>query len=83
METDSYGEAKRFFELTDHQLHNLVYYCHFGAHVSAAPVARRLRSMAARNPQRQGLRFLGLSRNWLAPLVIVAGALLLLFGAYL
>jgi hypothetical protein len=34
-------------------------------------------------PQRQGLRFLGLSRNWLALLVIVAGALLLLFGAYL
>lgn len=50
MGTDSYGEAKRFFELSDHQLHNLVCYCHFGAHVSAATVARRLRSMAARNP---------------------------------
>ncbi len=31
-------------------------------------------------PPRQGLRFLGLSRNWLA--LLVAGALLLLFGAY-
>ena len=27
---DSYGEAKRFFELTDRQLHWLVCYCHYG-----------------------------------------------------
>lgn len=28
---DSYGEAKRFFELTDRQLHEVVCYCHVGA----------------------------------------------------
>jgi hypothetical protein len=49
MENDSYGEARRFFELSDHQLHDLVCFCHFGERVSAATVARRLRSMAARN----------------------------------
>lgn len=50
MENDSYGEAKRFFELSDHQLHDLVCFCHFGERVSTVTVARRLRSMAARNP---------------------------------
>ena len=40
---DSYGEAKRFFELTDHQLHRMVCYCHFGANVSAGTTARYVR----------------------------------------
>jgi len=34
-------------------------------------------------PRRQGLRFLGLSRNWPALMAIAAGALLLVFGGYL
>ena len=29
LRNDSYGEAKRFFELTDSQLHRIVCYCHF------------------------------------------------------
>ena len=49
MENDSYGEAKRFFELSDEQLHGLVCFCHYGERVSAATVARRLRKMANRN----------------------------------
>lgn len=50
MENDSYGEAKRFFELSDEQLHDLVCFCHFGERVSAAVVARRLRKMAGSKP---------------------------------
>ncbi|MBW9114842.1 hypothetical protein JNB88_14455 [Rhizobium cauense] len=34
-------------------------------------------------PRRQGLDFLGLTRNWLALVVIGAGALLLALGRYL
>jgi hypothetical protein len=30
LKDDSYGEAKRFFELTDGQLHEVLCYCHFG-----------------------------------------------------
>ncbi|KPH07520.1 hypothetical protein CO657_34160 (plasmid) [Rhizobium acidisoli] len=50
MEDDSYGEAKRFFELSDGELHELVCFCHFGERVSAATVARRVRKMADPKP---------------------------------
>ncbi|PDT10377.1 hypothetical protein [Rhizobium sp. M1] len=50
MENDSYGEAKRFFELSDEQLHELVCFCHFGESVSAAAVARRVRRIADPRP---------------------------------
>ncbi|WP_106796396.1 hypothetical protein [Rhizobium sp. H4] len=50
MENDSYGEAKRFFELGDEQLHELVCFCHFGESVSAAAVARRVRRIADPRP---------------------------------
>ncbi|HWT60291.1 MAG TPA: hypothetical protein VN284_20825 [Rhizobium sp.] len=50
MENDSYGEAKRFFELSDGELHELVCFCHFGERVSAATVARRVRKMADPKP---------------------------------
>jgi hypothetical protein len=50
LESDSYGEAKLFFELSDHQLHKLVCYCHFGATVSAATAARYLRGVLSRPP---------------------------------
>ena len=41
---DSYGDAKRFFELTDRQLHNIVCYCHLGASISAEAAARHVRA---------------------------------------
>ncbi|MER9237392.1 hypothetical protein NKI56_36630, partial [Mesorhizobium sp. M0622] len=44
LENDNYGEAKRFFELTDGQLHEIICYCHFGATVSAATAARHIRA---------------------------------------
>lgn len=46
MKNDSYGEAKRFFELTDEQLHEVICYCHFGATVSAGTAARHIRAVA-------------------------------------
>ncbi|MBP2447754.1 hypothetical protein [Rhizobium leguminosarum] len=50
MENDSYGEAKRFFELSDEQLHELVCFCHFGESVSAAVIGRRVRKIADPKP---------------------------------
>ncbi|MFE0014862.1 hypothetical protein ACFWXH_08455 [Mesorhizobium sp. NPDC059054] len=41
---DTYGEAKRFFELTDAQLHGALCYCHYGATVRAATAARNVRA---------------------------------------
>ena len=45
LKNDSYGEAKRFFELTDGQLHEVICYCHFGATVSAATAASHIRAV--------------------------------------
>ena len=51
LKNDSYGEAKRFFELTDGQLHEVICYCHFGETVSAATAARHIRAaLAGRQP---------------------------------
>ncbi|MDL2402573.1 hypothetical protein [Rhizobium mayense] len=50
LENDSYGEAKRFFELTDHELHGIVCYCHFGETVSSSVVARSIRPLLAGRP---------------------------------
>ena len=41
---DSYGDAKRFFELTDRQLHNIVCYCHHGVTISAQTAASQVRA---------------------------------------
>ena len=46
MKDDSYGEARRFFELSDGELHDVVCYCHFGGSVNAATVASRIRGVA-------------------------------------
>jgi hypothetical protein len=48
MENDSYGEARRFFDLTDGQLHRLVCYCHYGAAVSATTAAHHVRALFTR-----------------------------------
>lgn len=39
---DTYGEAKRFFELTDPQLHEIVCHCHVGATIRARWAASRV-----------------------------------------
>lgn len=45
MANDTYGEAKRFFELTDGQLHDVICYCHFGETLKAATAARNVRAI--------------------------------------
>ncbi len=40
---DSYGEAKRFFELSDWQLHDIVCSCHAGATMQAGWASDRVR----------------------------------------
>jgi len=47
MENDSYGEAKRFFELTDEQLHDIVCYCHVGTTMRSEWAATRVRAAMA------------------------------------
>jgi hypothetical protein len=41
---DTYGEAKRFFGLSDSQLHNIVCFCRSGDHISAASAAYGVRA---------------------------------------
>jgi hypothetical protein len=57
---DTYGEAKRFFELTDGQMHAVICHCHYGDTVSAAAAASSLRAMLA--PPQPGL--LASLRRW-------------------
>lgn len=45
---DTYGEAKRFFGLSDGQLHHVVCYCHFGRSVMAGNAAQGVRSVIPR-----------------------------------
>lgn len=47
---DSYGEAKRFFELSDRQLHWLVCFCRYGETMSAGTAARQVRAIALARP---------------------------------
>jgi hypothetical protein len=45
---DTYGEAKRFFEITDWDLHRTLCHCHFGRTVEASEAARAVRSTLRR-----------------------------------
>lgn len=44
LQDDTYGEAKRFFELSDWQLHEVVCHCHVGANLPARWAASRVRA---------------------------------------
>jgi hypothetical protein len=44
LRSDTYGEAKRFFEMTDRQLHNVTCYCHFGTTVRGTDAAYCVRA---------------------------------------
>jgi len=46
LRNDTYGEAKRFFELSDRQLHKVLCHCHFGPTVSAELVSERVARLA-------------------------------------
>ncbi|RWI96788.1 hypothetical protein [Mesorhizobium sp.] len=45
LKNDTYGEAKRFFELTDYQLHEIVCYCHVGDVMRASRAALSVRAV--------------------------------------
>jgi hypothetical protein len=47
LESDTYGEAQRFFELSDHQLHRIVCFCHFGERVITVTAAHHVRALIA------------------------------------
>ncbi|THK33878.1 hypothetical protein EHS39_33565 [Ensifer sp. MPMI2T] len=47
---DTYGEAKRFFELTDWQLHQIVCGCYSGTTVRAGTAAQWVRDAAQSRP---------------------------------
>jgi hypothetical protein len=44
---DRYDQAKRFFGLTDRQLHDIVCYCHHGATMTASAAAHYVRAAMA------------------------------------
>ena len=46
---DTYGEALGFFQLNDHELHNILCYCHYGPTVSAGEAALLVRRVIARS----------------------------------
>ena len=50
LKDDTYGEAKRFFELTDWQLHDILCYCHYGATMAAETAAVGVRSAIGGEP---------------------------------
>ncbi len=48
MTDDTYGEAKRFFGISDHDLHEALCYCHYGPSIQAGTAARSVRGIAIR-----------------------------------
>ncbi len=46
LEGDTYGDAKRFFDLSDRELHGIVCFCHWGATMTASAAALRVRAVA-------------------------------------
>ena len=44
---DTYGEARRFFDISDRQMHNILCYCHFGETTSGRAAAWAIRRVIA------------------------------------
>jgi len=55
LKDDTYGEAMRFFDLSEHELHRIVCYCHYGESMSAEEAAHRVRAMASLGRLQPGL----------------------------
>ena len=45
LKNDTFGEARRFFEVSAEQLHEVICYCNFGTTISGATAARTVRSL--------------------------------------
>ncbi len=64
LQSDRYGDALKFFELSDGELHHIVCYCHHGPTMAPKAVARRVRA-AAGQTERKSLvqRIIGLLQS--------------------
>ncbi|MGH7004679.1 MAG: hypothetical protein ACREIP_12085 [Alphaproteobacteria bacterium] len=51
---DPFGEAMRFFDLAEHELHRIVCYCLYGEKISAEQAAYRVRSFSVAAGQHRG-----------------------------
>ncbi|MEX2319519.1 MAG: hypothetical protein WD626_06665 [Bauldia sp.] len=49
LQDDTYGEARRFFDLSDWQLHEIVCHCYHGTSMTAGAAAHRVRAAASGN----------------------------------
>jgi hypothetical protein len=47
LDGETYGQAKSFFALSNHQLHYIICGCHNGSHMNASDAARRVRAVGA------------------------------------
>lgn len=63
---DSYGTARRFFELSDRDLHRIVCYCHHGVSTYAVCVAYSIRHAHLLTDRPKAPRFGMLTRVWQA-----------------
>jgi hypothetical protein len=55
---DTYGTAKKFFEVSDHQLHAILCYCRYGSTVPSKEAARAVRRVIAQAEARGVLGYL-------------------------
>ncbi len=56
LQSDQYGDALKFFELSDGELHHIVCYCHHGPTMAAKAVARRARAAAGKMERKSFVR---------------------------
>ena len=57
LKNDTFGEAMRFFELSEHELHRIVCYCLYGEKISAQHAAHRVRGFMASDGHDPALRW--------------------------
>ncbi len=56
LESDRYGDALKFFELSDDELHHIVCYCDHGSTMSPNTVAHRVRAAAGQTERESFVR---------------------------
>ncbi len=56
LESDRYGDALKFFELSNGELHDIVCYCHHGSTMSPKAVAHRVRATAGQTERKSFVR---------------------------
>ena len=56
LKSDRYGDALKFFELSNGELHHIVCYCHHGPTMAPRAVATRVRSAAGQTERKSFVR---------------------------